>query len=156
MVLKNADPGYPGSAFFKTIQEVNLIIIKRPVQDTALSNLKGFDQMDRGERETLALFREMSPSSDVSCGASFIIIDDGKGAKFCRNQAIPFINALLVPKLFWYSGRMTTQAYKEKTARILELGRYSGKIIETAQALTEENLKHFLPESLSLGGGHDR
>ncbi len=142
--------GYPGSSFFKTLKDRNLAAIQRPVPGK--SQYKGFDQMDRGEQETLALFLKISPSSD----SSFIIIDDGKGAKFCLNQGIPFINALLVPKIFWYSGRMNKQAYTEKTARIIELGRYAGKIIETAQALTEKDLKHFLPEGHRSGGGHDR
>ena len=139
--------GYPGASFFKTLDN-RQVRVQHPVPGKKPPG--EFYRLDRGEQETLALFLDCSPSSD----GSFIIIDDGKGAKFCRNQRIPFINALLVPKIFWYSGLMDTKAYEDKTAKIIESGRYSAKIIKKAGTLTKEELTYFLPERPDRGDTH--
>jgi len=126
--------GYPGARFFRTLKA--RIKIQAPKNNEVMN----IGKMDRGEQETLALFTDRE--------ASFIIMDDGKGAKYCYARKIPFINALLVPKIFWYSGRMDKETYMEKTEHLIKLGRYSSNIINKAEALSQKDLARFIPNEL--------
>lgn len=121
--------GYPGAEFFKnvgrcpavTIVSCNGEIAQRFTTDPRLHLL------DLGERDTIGCL--------ICQQADFIIIDDGRGNKFCRNNDLPFINALLFPKILLLTGRLFTAAYEEKTALIMQNGRYSQKIIESAGSM---------------------
>jgi hypothetical protein len=79
------------------------------------------------------------------------MIDDAKGARFCLRRKVPFINALLVPKVFWFAGLLTKKDYIDKTAFVIEKGRYSKTVIEKATALSSSDLAMFIPnETRSL------
>ncbi len=138
-------PGYPGAGMFKKVGKQVGFDIQNPIEeviDPALSADKDFTKMDKGEKETIALFYlHQKKSAD-----NFVLMDDGRGAKFCRKHKIPYINALLVPKLFWYSGLMDQNTADKKTNQLVDLGRYSKKIIHIAQHLTEKDLAPFIPE----------
>ncbi len=123
--------GYPGAGFFKTLK--TKMKIQAPVRKAVMN----IGKMDQGEQDTLVLY--------TSLESSFIIMDDGRGAKYCCSRGIPFINALLVPKIFWYSGCMDQKTYMKKTERLIELGRYSQKIINTAKTLSKTDLAGFVP-----------
>ena len=96
------------------------------------------ENLDLGELQTLMLyFQNVCPTQ-----RSFIIIDDAKGARFCLRRKVPFINALLVPKVFWFAGLLTKNDYIDKTALVIEKGRYSKTVIEKATALSSSDLGH--------------
>ncbi len=138
-------PGYPGAGVFKEVKKqkgFNIENLSEEAMDPVLSADKHFARMDRGEKETIALFYlHQKKSAD-----NFVLMDDGQGAKFCRKHKIPYINALLVPKLFWYSGLMDQNTADKKTNQLIDLGRYSKKIIHIAQHLTEKERAQFIPE----------
>ncbi len=138
-------PGYPGAGMFKEVRKQKGFNIENPTEeamDPVLSADKDFARMDTGEKETLALFYLYQKKGD----SSFVLMDDGQGARYCGKHKIPYINALLVPKLFWYSGLMDQKTAHKKTNQLVDLGRYSKKIIQIAQHLTEKDLAPFIPE----------
>jgi hypothetical protein len=143
--------GYPGAAYFKTLGNIpgdntGRIIFQEPgPADNPLFAQKGFLAMDRGEQETLQLFYG---SNGANKTGNFILIDDGRAARFCHARQIPFINALLVPKLFWYAGRMDQHECLKKTAQLSALGRYANRIIEIAGQLSRKELAYFIERSL--------
>jgi len=78
----------------------------------------------------------------------FILVDAGKAARFCQAKQIPFINSLLIPKIFWYSGVMDPKTYLEKTDGLCTLGRYSPKIMEMARQFSQTDLSYFMERKL--------
>lgn len=134
-------PGHPGSKFFLSMIQKNIVAVCRADTDHQ-ANINLLKNLDTGERHTLMLyFQKLCPEKP-----SFIIIDDAKGAKCCMKCKVPFINALLVPKILWWAGRLNQNNYLEKTAFIIEQGRYSKTIIEKATALSSSDLAMFIPD----------
>ncbi len=139
--------GYPGVAYFKTLQKKTHdsaapIIFREPgPADHPLFAQKNFLAMDKGEKETIQIFCN---SNGFKKTGAFVLVDDGRAARLCHAQQIPFINALLVPKLFWYSGVMDQKTYLKKTTQLCELGRYSKKIIEMAGQFSRKELTYFI------------
>ncbi len=163
--------GYPGADYFLTLGKKNhdssaQIIFQEPgPADHPLFLLKNFMAMDKGEKETIQIFCNLNGFTVAGGGApdpeltdpgqngtlpkvkntcAFVLVDDGKAARFCHDQQIPFINALLVPKIFWYSGFMDQKKYLKKTARLCELGRYSKRIMEMAGQFSRKELTYFI------------
>lgn len=131
---------YPGSDYFtKTIDQQKLSINNNISND----NLKDEKllHLGDGEKDSILLF--------LYYKFDFIIIDDRKGAKYCKNYNIPYINALLVPKIFYLSKIISKEKYLQKTKEISSIGRYSDKIIEFVYQCTVEDLKTFLPVKIS-------
>ena len=156
--------GYPGAAYFLTLGEKRQnssgqIIFQEPgPADHSLFLLKDFMAMDRGEKETIQIFYDLNPFKlsgvglpDTPKTGAFVLVDDGQAARFCHAQQIPFINALLVPKIFWYSGFMDQKEYLKKTARLCELGRYAKPVMEMAGQFSKEKLVYFIG-----GDSHER
>jgi len=134
-------PDYPGAAFFSSMVQKNQVQVYRAGKDYRAS-VDLPQNLDLGERQTLALyFRNVRPG-----GRSFIIMDDAKGARFCLKQKVPFINALLVPKILWLAGLLNKKGYLDKTALVIEKGRYAGIVIEKAKALSPSDLAMFIPD----------
>jgi hypothetical protein len=79
-----------------------------------------------------------------------LLVDDGRAARFCKAHQIPFINALLVPKIFWYSGFMGQTDCLKKTACLCDLGRYSKKVLKIARQFSRD-VHYFIG-----GGSHGR
>lgn len=94
-------------------------------------------QLNKGERETIQQF--------INNQGDFIMLDDGKAARYCMKNELPFVNALLFPLILFFAGKMTVQTKEEKVARIIEIGRYSEKIIEIARGFNRNDLVRFLP-----------
>jgi hypothetical protein len=109
------EPGYPGSVYFKSLgNKTSGISAKIILQEPSplghpLPALKSFASMDQGEKETIQIF--CAAGFDFKKTGSFILVDDGRAARFCHARQIPFINALLIPKIFWYSGLMDQKEY---------------------------------------------
>ncbi len=96
-----------------------------------------FSFLGGGERETIREY--------ILGSGQFIIIDDYKGARFCRDNAIPYINALLTPRVLFFSGDISEEASRSGAEAILRLGRYSRKIIDYAMSRERDDLSFFLP-----------
>ena len=133
--------GYPGAELFRDMAASRQIQILPACPDLPSGQgMNGFSGMHKGERETIAQY--LGPDTPLR---SFILMDDGQGARFCHRHRIPFINALLVPKIFWYSGRMNETCARGKMETLTQLGRYSRQIISKAAALSQTDLAHFIP-----------
>lgn len=127
--------GYPGEPVFVSLHARGLIRIEAALDSDPLIP----DSMGPGETDTIALFR--------SYPHAFVLIDDGKGARWCRQQNIPYINALLVPKLLYHSGWLDKSDHLRAMARLTDLGRYSPGILAYARTATPETLTIFLCEA---------
>jgi len=132
--------GYPGAGHFRDMAASGKIKVLEPKPHfTFPRGMTGFSALDTGEQETIARYL-----GSESPAGSFILMDDGQGARFCCHHHIPFINALLVPKIFWYSGLMKETQAKEKMQLLTGLGRYSRRIISKAGKLSCEDLADFI------------
>ena len=92
--------------------------------------------LDAGERDTILAFEERC--------ADFIIIDDRKGAQYCRDRHLPYINALLCPKLLFLAGVIERQTCRSATDALIQNGRYSRSIISYAEKCSTKALTPFL------------
>jgi predicted nucleic acid-binding protein len=119
--------------FKKYIQNHKMTIC----QSKAGNDASLLSKLDTGERDTILLFQKGN--------ADFIIIDDGQGAGYCRRHEIPYINALLFPKILLFSGHISQAECRDKIELIMGLGRYSQEIIEYALGCDKIKLELFLP-----------
>ncbi len=78
-----------------------------------------------GEKDTILLYYYGT--------GDMIVLDDGRGAAYCKNHGIPYINALLVPRILCMAGLIIQEERDRMMKRIIECGRYSQKIIEYAR-----------------------
>jgi len=90
-----------------------------------------------GEQEAVLLY--------LQGNCDFIIIDDRKGILFCKQNNIPFINALIVPKILYFIGDINHKQYCIKTNLITQIGRYSDRVLDLAQKIHQKDLEIFLP-----------
>jgi len=123
---------YPGSEEIKKYCNDGLMCISKV-------SSKNYTEvpLSGGEGEIVVLFQ--------SGTGDFIVIDDRQAMDYCKKLGIPFINALLVPRIFYLSGLMEEPDYKEKTEKILLEGRYSAVIREKALSFNEDDLFRFFP-----------
>ena len=123
--------GHEGSEFFDLCFEKGLI----RVLDAGNEFNPGIS-LHKGERDVISLF--------AAGRGDYIIIDDGRGAAYCRDNMIPYINALLAVRLLNTCGIKD----KDETAllhnRLKEYGRYSAAVIEWAEMSGADDLKFFL------------
>jgi len=158
--------GYPGASYFKSLGEKThyrsgKILIHEPTAAQPIE--KKFISMGKGEKETIQIFcnlagfclsgqlKDSEPRMAFKKTGAFILVDDGRAARFCHARQIPFINALLVPKVFWYSSLMDKKEFLEKTDCLCELGRYSKTIMEMAQTFSKEDLNYFIRDKFPGG-----
>jgi len=130
---------HSGSEEFKFYSSSGIISVKKTIDEPQIDPLltPGLDRLGRGERDALRMF--------FNGGYSFIIIDDGKGAFICRNNSIPYINALLVPAIFKSYGLIEDAEYMSLFNRISSLGWYSDRVKDFAKKITSADLKFFIP-----------
>jgi hypothetical protein len=133
-------PGYPGAGRIDALHRAGSIGIRVPGPPGA----EVPSGLGQGERHTIHAFLQGL--------ADFVIIDDGKGAGFCRRRQIPYINALLVPKLLWFAGRMGEAAYRGHTQRLLTIGRYTPAIVRFARDCAARDIDFFIPTSTPRNG----
>jgi predicted nucleic acid-binding protein len=93
--------------------------------------------LHRGERDTLRCY--------LDGGTDFIIIDDCRGAGYCRREALPYVNALLCPRLLAAAGRLSPTEARAAMFRIAHLGRYSEWVKHYAATCSDSALATFLP-----------
>jgi predicted nucleic acid-binding protein len=125
-------PGQMGYHEFIEYRQNNLITVSNNHGSKSIElPLRG------GEMETILLYHNGV--------GDFIIIDDKKGVDYCRKNNIPFINALLVPKILFFSNVIEREKYIEKKWHLIHLGRYSKRIIDLAGSISLKELTPFLP-----------
>lgn len=138
--LEITDNSKPGAAAYETLVAESEVHVIGPRGVPALEHHNSIPlQPGSGEYDCVRLYQ-------TGCG-DFLIIDDGKAAKYCMRQGIPFINALLVPIILGF----VPQDPQERAAmsacceKIAALGRYSEKILRFAANCSRDELAFFLP-----------
>ena len=107
-----------------------------------LSPLRSADLRNRlptgaGEKDTLTLF--------LQGAGDFVIVDDRAAALTCRKLGIPYINALLVPKVLFMAGRCSQDTLRRATEGLISIGWYSKRVLRTAERLSDTSMQGFLP-----------
>lgn len=105
---------------------------------TALS--KAMNSFGKGERDTVMCLKAGK--------GDFIVTDDGKAARYCQDKALPFINALLFPRLLYFAGIMSINESRTKMASIIHVGRYSPQITAWAFNCSKEALAFAIPRKV--------
>lgn len=128
-------PGRSGSDEFRRYAQNDRLSVVRFEHTGELS--PPLSAMGGGERDTILA---------GSAGRTvFIILDDRKGARYCRAHAIPYTNALLCAKALNLSGVIEFDRYIGVFNKILSSGRYARPIVEFAEKATVETIRLFLP-----------
>lgn len=127
--------GYPGARRFAAARKEGQMRVFAPDPEKA-ALVRGVPP-GRGERETILLFAQGA--------GDFVLIDDRRGAGCCRSAGIPYINALLLPKILMFAGRLSESQCRRRTSQLLAGGRYSKKIVAVAAAASPQNLFRFMP-----------
>ncbi|MCP3872447.1 MAG: hypothetical protein GY699_04730 [Desulfobacteraceae bacterium] len=130
-------PGYPGANTFAKCHSQDLFIVRSHFKTKKNDDTLKLGKLDAGEKETICLF--------LAKKEGFILTDDGKAAQWCIKNHLPFINALLVPKVFWYAGFMTKKESSIKMNDLCNIGRYSKKVKRFAFNCSPEDLSYFIP-----------
>jgi hypothetical protein len=128
--------GYPGSNEFKNYfkrKSIKLISGKKITRNNSTGLLK----LDKGERDSINVY--------LNGIGDFVVIDDGQGASFCKKEKIPYINALLVPRILFDSKKINRHIFKKKMGMVIGIGRYTQPIIEYAYNCPNKDLECFLP-----------
>ena len=123
--------GHEGSEFFNLCFEKGLI----RVEDAGNDFNPGIS-LHKGERDVISLF--------ASGRGDYIIIDDGRGAAYCRDNMIPYINALLAVKILNICGKTGRDETAASYNSLKEYGRYSAAVIDWAERAGADELKFFL------------
>ncbi len=132
--------GYPGADHFGDFHQKGLIFVETAKTNKLIDQqeAKASDEMDQGETDTINLY-PFFPDS-------FLIMDDGRGARWCLQTKIPFINALLVPKVLMFSDLVPKDNCVNKMILLCELGRYSNQVKDWAFSCSKEDLAFFIAE----------
>lgn len=130
-----------GAAAFRRYQQLQRLNIvscadKDSHKDTNRSD-QALAMLGQGERETIVAFQAVKPA--------FIVLDDRKGAHYCRLHAIPYTNALLCVRVLYLGGVLSAAAYIRGLERLLAIGRYSPVIVEFVLRADRESALSFLP-----------
>jgi len=126
--------GYPGSVEFQGYVKFGKIkVVGARIKDPEDDELK---KLGPGEKDIIKVYK--------SGIGDYLLIDDGKGAEYCKNNGIPFINALLCARVMLYKKIITDKIYKEKHGDLLIVGRYSQKIVDIAEKKSIVDLDFFI------------
>jgi len=131
--------GYPGAEVFEAcVRDNNCRVLKTEdyTKKGARLQLENLS-LGRGEKDTISLYLEGA--------GDFIIIDDGRGAGYCKKQQIPYINALLFPRILYLCRSITEKDFQLQIEKIVRLGRYTDPIIQYAAKCPRDKLDCFLP-----------
>lgn len=124
--------GHTGSDFFSDLCEKGVITVYKTTERFDLS----LSFLHEGERGVIDIFYEGK--------GDFVIMDDGKGGAFCRDNNIPYINALLAVKIMLMKKIVTEAEYADARRWLLKYGRYSEKVKLWTDNADEHMLSFFL------------
>jgi len=124
-------PEHTGTSFFSTCFVTGRIEVM-----VAQENYTFSIRMGSGERDAISLYMG-------GCG-DYVIIDDWKGASYCRREGIPYVNALLVVKIIFFADLISGQELEKMSSWLKNNGRYSKAVIEWAEMADAGELMEFL------------
>lgn len=130
---------YKSSSLFQAVCSDGRIAVMKSgdiFRTTSQTNPE-LEALNPGERETIQLCQGGT--------GDFILLDDRKAARYCHKNNLPFINALLFPRILKMNGLISETECRRKTTKVTEIGRYSAKIIRIVEELTDKDLFHFFP-----------
>lgn len=130
---------YPSSEIFKSYCKHKKLHVQPLNAETQERRMTAIFSLNRGERDTILQYIEGT--------GDFILLDDGKAARYCSKNNLPFISAILFPRILQLTGELTEAESDQKSKDIIEIGRYSQKIIEMAREMSRNELKNFFPKS---------
>lgn len=129
---------YPCAAEYRQLVVDKKISIKAampaPVNEPGC---RGLNNLGQGEHDVMQLYNAGQ--------GDFVVTDDGAAARYCQRQQIPFINALLVPKILGLAGIEGGEYCRKATERIVAIGRYAPWVIDFAKQCGREELLPFIP-----------
>ena len=129
-------PNHPGARSFTRWQREERLVLHPPVGSAAAAPAD-LNRLDPGERECLHLY--------FGGAGRFIIIDDGPAAAVCRREAIPYVNALLIPRLLDPTPALGGSGIDAAIQTIYTRGRYAPWVLEYALTCPPEELAFFRP-----------
>ena len=130
--------GYPGAEEFRQYAEAGSIITQSPPRmQLREGEAESLYSMGRGERDTVRCYDAKGPA--------FIILDDGRAARYCRRAGIPFINALLFARIAYLSGLLPETVYDEKYGELVRIGRYGQEVTAFVRHCSCKDMAFFLP-----------
>ena len=133
-----------GSDIFRQYAAVQKLIILE-VQNKSgpfKTNGQSLHSLDQGESDTIRCFKTGK--------YDFIIIDDGPAAKYCYKNNIDFINALLFPRVLFFSNIISLHECNGYMDELVLNGRYSGEVIALANNCKRESLLFAIPDNCGI------
>ncbi len=134
--------GYPGAEVFETACAQGQILVRSAESVCAVrcpELLMPSQAVKKGEGDTIRLW--------LAGEGDFVLMDDYRGAAFCRDHGIPYISAILFPRILRLSGNFSRDECVQKTEQIIRNGRYSKKIIAYARNCPDGELFSFLQKA---------
>jgi hypothetical protein len=133
-------PGHVGAYGLRDLagRQPGIIVLDNPRENFSNSFAADIGRLHRGERDTLNHY--------LNGAARFVIVDDGKAVRVCRRHGIPHVNALLLPKLLYYSRRLSVDQTDPFFVRLCSLGRYSDRVVAWARTCAAGDLDFFYGE----------
>ncbi len=131
-------PGYPGAARFRQLFEQGKIQILPSNAVAEIQDDNALNAMGAGENECIRHF--------LNGAGDFILLDDGRAAAYCRARRIPYVNALLVPRILALANEeIAAQNIADAMTRIYTLGRYATWVWDYARRCSDAALAPFQP-----------
>ena len=124
-----------GAEVFQTARDAGKIHLMAPARNPF--EAVPAPGLHAGERETIRAYD--------GNGIHFIIMDDGRGTRACRDQKIPHINALLCPRILYMAGTIDGAVRHSAFEYLKEIGRYGDDVISYAASATRQSLAPFFP-----------
>ena len=128
---------YPSAELFHKSYQQSCFEVRPLPEQKRDRHSKELDSLNLGERETIQQY--------FSGVADFIVLDDGKAARFCKREQVPFINALLFPKILQHSELLSKEDCRSRLDVLISIGRYSSRVLSIAEGMGEKELKRFFP-----------
>ena len=130
-------PGYPGAAHFQRLFEQGEIKVL-PVDAAQTHRDDALETMGAGESGCIRHF--------LGGVGDFLLLDDGRAAAYCRARKIPYVNALLMPRILALGDdAIAPPIVADAMGRIYALGRYAPWVRDHACRLSDAALAPFRP-----------
>jgi hypothetical protein len=131
--------GYPGAReFLQYVENGSINIQSPPERQLGDGAEKSLYALGRGERDTVRCY--------VAAGQiTFIILDDGRAVRYCRQTEVPFINALLFARIAYLTGRLSAAGFAEKYGELVRIGRYAHEVAAYVRQCSCKDIAFFLP-----------
>lgn len=126
-----------GTDEFTRLTRDKRIIVLPHISKQVHPDLKDNTTMGAGELKTLHHAR--------SGRGTFIIIDDLQAIRFCIRKHLPFINALLFPRILYLAGTIPYVHSSQHFTTLCNTGHYSEKVINKALSLKRDEVRQFFP-----------